>query len=58
LLEDCKTERGGLGVSLVVIGTDPHKRSATIEVMAGDEAVVGAAGMAPMALGMRRCWRR
>jgi transposase len=26
-------------MSLVVIGMDPHKRSATIEVMAGDEAV-------------------
>jgi transposase len=28
-------------MSLVVIGMDPHKRSATIEVMAGDEAVAG-----------------
>ena len=28
-------------MSLVVIGMDPHKRSATIEVMTGDEAVVG-----------------
>jgi hypothetical protein len=25
----------------VVIGMDPHKRTATIEVMAGDEAVAG-----------------
>jgi transposase len=25
----------------VIIGMDPHKRSATIEVMAGDEAVLG-----------------
>ena len=25
----------------VVIGMDPHKRSATIEVMAADEAVLG-----------------
>ena len=25
----------------VVIGMDPHKRSATIEVMTGDEIVVG-----------------
>ena len=25
----------------VVIGMDPHKRSATIEVMAGDETVLG-----------------
>jgi len=29
-------------VDRVVIGMDPHKRSATIEVMAGDETVVGA----------------
>lgn len=28
-------------MSLVVIGMDPHKRSATIEVMAGDETVAG-----------------
>jgi transposase len=28
-------------MSLVVIGMDPHKRSATIEVMAGEETVVG-----------------
>jgi transposase len=28
-------------MSRVVIGMDPHKRTATIEVMAGDEAVVG-----------------
>ena len=26
----------------VVIGMDPHKRSATIEVMAGDETIIGA----------------
>ena len=25
----------------VVIGMDPHKRSATIEVMAGDETIIG-----------------
>jgi len=25
----------------VIIGMDPHKRSATIEVMAGDESVLG-----------------
>jgi transposase len=25
----------------VVIGMDPHKRSVTIDVMAGDEAVLG-----------------
>ena len=28
-------------MSTVVIGVDPHKRSATIEVMAGDETVLG-----------------
>lgn len=27
--------------SVVVIGMDPHKRSATIEVMAGDEQILG-----------------
>ena len=26
----------------VVIGMDPHKRSVTIEVMAGDETIAGA----------------
>ena len=44
-------------MSLVVIGMDPHKRSATIEVMAGDEAVAGGGRYAPAPLGMRRCWR-
>jgi transposase len=28
-------------MSQVIIGKDPHKRSATIEVMAGDETVLG-----------------
>jgi len=27
--------------SAVVIGMDPHKRSVTIEVMAGDETILG-----------------
>jgi hypothetical protein len=31
-------------MSQVVIGMDPHKRTATIEVMAGDEAVAGRPG--------------
>jgi hypothetical protein len=38
-------------MSAVVIGMDPHKRSATIEVMDSDEAVLGGAGMAPTCLG-------
>ena len=45
----------------VVIGMDPHKRSATIEVMAADESVLGggrygtdAAGYAAMIAGVRR----
>ena len=49
-------------MSQVVIGMDPHKRSATIEVMAGDEAVAGrgrhvtdAAGYAAM-LAEARHW--
>jgi transposase len=48
-------------MSQVIIGMDPHKRSATIEVMAGNEAVVGggrygtdAAGYAAMLAGVRR----
>jgi hypothetical protein len=34
-------EQEGLGMSQVIIGMDPHKRSATIEVMTSDETVVG-----------------
>ena len=41
-------------MSTVVIGMDPHKRSATIEVMDSDEAVLGVAGMAPMLRAVRR----
>jgi transposase len=48
-------------MSQVIIGMDPHKRSATIEVMAGDEAVAGggryrtdAAGLAAMLAAVRR----
>ncbi len=37
----------------VVIGMDPHKRSATIEVMAGDEAVLGGGRYATDAVGFR-----
>jgi transposase len=48
-------------MSKVIIGMDPHKRSATIEVMAGDETVVGggrygtdAAGYRAMLAGVKR----
>ena len=48
-------------MSQVVIGMDPHKRTATIEVMAGDESVLGggryatdAAGYQAMVAGARR----
>jgi len=48
-------------MSQVIIGMDPRKRSATIEVMAADEAVLGggrygadAAGYAAMLAGVRR----
>src|SRR5437764_5900362 len=48
-------------MSQVVIGMDPHKRTATIEIMAGDEAVAGrgrygtdAAGYAAMLAEARR----
>ncbi len=32
---------GSKAPSRVVIGMDPHKRSVTIEVMTGDESIVG-----------------
>jgi transposase len=48
-------------MSQVIIGIDPHKRSATIEVMTADELVVGrgrygtdAAGLAAILAGVRR----
>src|SRR5580693_9483796 len=47
----------------VVIGMDPHKRSATIEVMAGDETVLGGGRYGTDAAGYRamlaagRQWR-
>jgi transposase len=40
-------------MSAVVIGMDPHKRTATIEVMASDEAVVGGGRYATDAAGYR-----
>jgi transposase len=40
-------------MSTVVIGMDPHKRSATIEVMAGDEAVLGGGRYATDVAGYR-----
>ena len=39
------------GSERVVIGMDPHKRSVTIEVMAGDEAVLGGGRFATDAAG-------
>jgi hypothetical protein len=48
-------------MSQVIIGMDPHKRSATIEVITADETVAGggrygtdAAGLAAMLAGVRR----
>jgi hypothetical protein len=38
----------------VVIGTDPHKRSATIEVMTAEETVIGGGRSAPMSPGSPR----
>ena len=40
-------------MSTVVSGMDPHKRSATVEVMASDEAVVGGGRYATDAVGYR-----
>jgi hypothetical protein len=37
----------------VIIGMDPHKRSATIEIMAGDEAILGGWAHATGAAGYR-----
>jgi transposase len=37
----------------VVIGMDPHKRSATVEVMAGDETVLGGGRFATDAVGYK-----
>jgi hypothetical protein len=42
-----------MGMSQVVIGMDPHKRSATIEVMAGDETVLGGGRYGTDAAGYR-----
>src|SRR5438552_302001 len=39
LLGRCQHDRGGR-MSQVIIGMDPHKRSATIEIMTSDETVV------------------
>jgi hypothetical protein len=40
-VQDAGDELRRSPVSMVIIGMDPHKRSATIEVMTADEAVVG-----------------
>jgi hypothetical protein len=40
-------------MSQVIIGMDPHKRSATIEVMASDETVVGGGRYGTDAAGYR-----
>jgi hypothetical protein len=40
-------------MSQVIIGMDPHKRSATIEVMTGDETVVGGGRYGTDATGYR-----
>ena len=42
-----------VGDGCCVIGMDPHKRSATIEVMAGDETVLGGGRYATDAAGYR-----
>ena len=43
----------GAQLGPVVIGMDPHKRSATIEVMAGDEAILGGGRFATDAAGYK-----
>jgi transposase len=43
----------GQDAGRVVVGMDPHKRSVTIEVMAGDEAILGGGRFATTAEGYR-----
>ena len=43
----------GRNAGRVVVGMDPHKRSVTIEVMAGDEAVLGGGRFATTTEGYR-----
>src|SRR5690606_33861339 len=54
----CWHEQGSRGMDIevarVVIGMDPHKRSVTIEVMTGDESVVGGGRFATDAEGYAR----
>jgi transposase len=45
-------------MSRVVIGMDPHKRSATIEIMAGDESVLGGGRFATDAAGYAAMFAR
>jgi hypothetical protein len=45
-------------MSGVIIGMDPHKRSATIEVMASDETVVGGGRYGTDAAGYRAMLRK
>ncbi len=40
----------------VIIGMDPHKRPATIEVIDGQERSSRRAGLATTATVTRRCW--
>jgi hypothetical protein len=41
-------------ISRVVIGMDPHKRSATIETMGRDDQVLGVAVSVPIPPGSKR----
>ena len=43
----------GQNANRVVVGMDPHKRSVTIEVMAGDETILGGGRFATTAEGYR-----
>src|SRR5215207_8966271 len=45
----------GQDTDRVVVGMDPHKRSVTIEVMAGDETILGAGRFATTVEGYREC---
>jgi hypothetical protein len=42
-------------VGRVIIGMDPHKRSATIEIISDREKVLAQAASAPTGTAIRRC---
>jgi hypothetical protein len=56
-VHDAAYRRGGVGVAQVIIGMDPHKRSATIEIIDGGEKVLAHGRYGTDTDGYRPCWR-